>query len=204
MPELWPAGLAAASSDGPFAKLSANMASEPENPAAQITRVPLVGIAVNASLAAVKIIAGTFGNSYALIADGIESTSDIVTSLVVWGGLQVAARPANARHPYGYGKAESLAGIIGAIALVTAAATIAVHSVYEIRTPHHLPHWSTLAVLAGVIVVKIAMGRWVNRVGDELDSTALASDAWHHLSRRHHITGCIHRHLDWTHRRPRI
>src|SRR5947209_7951575 len=126
-----------------------------------LTRAPLVGIAVNASLAAIKILAGTFGNSYALIADGIESTSDIVTSLVVWGGLQVAARPPNARHPYGYGKAESLAGIIGAVALVTAAGTIAVHSVYEIQTPHHLPHWSTLAVLAGVIAVKIAMGRWV-------------------------------------------
>ncbi|MFN6303347.1 MAG: cation diffusion facilitator family transporter, partial [Planctomycetota bacterium] len=68
-----------------------------------ISSVPLVGVAVNASLACVKILAGVFGNSYALIADGIESTADIVSSLVVWGGLRVAGTPANERHPYGYG-----------------------------------------------------------------------------------------------------
>src|SRR5436309_7328229 len=98
-------------------------ATDSTNAASDITRAPLVGIAVNASLAAVKIIAGTFGNSYALIADGIESTADIITSLIVWGGLQVAAQPASEEHPYGYGKAESLSGIIGAIALLAAAVT---------------------------------------------------------------------------------
>jgi cation diffusion facilitator family transporter len=149
------------------------MSDAVEPSVSQAARAPLVGIAVNASLAAVKILAGTFGNSYALIADGIESTSDIVTSLVVWGGLQVAARPADKQHPYGYGKAESLAGIVGAVALLAAAVTIAVQSVYEILTPHHLPHWSTLAVLAAVVCVKLALGRWVSHLGDELDSSAL-------------------------------
>jgi cation diffusion facilitator family transporter len=158
------------------------MSDAPEPMASQAIRAPLVGMAVNASLAVIKILAGTFGNSYALIADGIESTSDIVTSLVVWGGLQVATRPADRRHPYGYGKAESLAGIVGALALLAAAGTIAVQSLYEINLPHHLPHWSTLAVLASVIVIKLALGRWVGSIGDEYDSTALASDAWHHRS----------------------
>ena len=65
-----------------------------------LTAVPLVGVAVNAALATVKILAGFFGNSYALIADGIESTSDIVTSLIVWGGLRVAGTPADDRHPF--------------------------------------------------------------------------------------------------------
>jgi cation diffusion facilitator family transporter len=148
----------------------------------QAARVPLVGMAVNASLATIKILAGTFGNSYALIADGIESTADIVTSLVVWGGLQVASRPADDRHPYGYGKAEALAGFIGAVALLAAAAAIAVQSIREIITPHHLPHWSTLAVLAAVVAIKAALARWVGHMGDELDSTALAGDAWHHRS----------------------
>jgi cation diffusion facilitator family transporter len=101
-----------------------------------LTSVPLVGVAVNAALAALKVITGVFGNSYALIADGIESTSDIVTSLVVWGGLRVAATPANERHPYGYGKAEALAGVIAALALLAAAVMIAVQSVREILTPH--------------------------------------------------------------------
>ena len=56
------------------------MSDAPEPIATQAIRAPLVGMAVNASLAAIKILAGTFGNSYALIADGIESTSDVVTS----------------------------------------------------------------------------------------------------------------------------
>jgi cation diffusion facilitator family transporter len=100
-----------------------------------------------------KILAGTFGNSYALIADGIESTADIVSSLIVWGGLVVAARPPDERHPYGCGKAEAVTASVAALALLAAAAVIAVQSVREIITPHHLPHWSTLLVLAVVVVV---------------------------------------------------
>src|SRR5262245_57048464 len=101
------------------------MTSNGESPSSLGT-VPLTGVAVNAPLAALKVVAGVFGNSYALIADGIESTSDIVSSLIVWSGLRVAARPANERHPYGYGKAEALAGLVAALALLGAAAMIAV------------------------------------------------------------------------------
>lgn len=91
-----------------------------------LSTVPLVGVAVNAALALIKILAGFFGNSYALIADGIESTSDIVTSLVVWGGLRVSVAPADERQPYGYGKAEALSGIVASLALLAAAGMIAV------------------------------------------------------------------------------
>jgi cation diffusion facilitator family transporter len=154
--------------------------ADASDPAAEAARVPLIGVAVNAALAAIKILAGTFGNSYALIADGIESTSDIVTSLVVWGGLQLAARPADERHPYGYGKAEALAGVVAALAILAAAGTIAVQSVREIITPHHPPHWSTLVVLAAVVLTKESMARWVGRWGEAYDSSALHGDAWHH------------------------
>ena len=84
--------------------------SEPSAPPS-LSTVPLVGVAVNAALASIKILAGFFGNSYALIADGIESAADIVTSLVVWGGLRVSVAPADKHHPYGHGKAEALSGI---------------------------------------------------------------------------------------------
>ena len=94
-----------------------------------LSRVPLVGVAVNTMLASLKILAGVFGNSYALIADGIESTADIVTSLVVWGGLRVAETPANERHPYGYGKAEALAGVVAALGILVAAVVIAVQAI---------------------------------------------------------------------------
>ena len=137
---------------------------------------------MNAALAIIKILTGVFGNSYALIADGIESTSDIVTSLVVWGGLRVAITPADDKHPYGYGKAEALAGIVAALALLGAGVIIAVQSVREIFTPHHLPHWSTLIVLILVVAIKECLARWVGKIGSEVESTSLQADAWHHHS----------------------
>ncbi|MFM7075770.1 MAG: cation diffusion facilitator family transporter [Planctomycetaceae bacterium] len=145
-----------------------------------LTSVPLVGMAVNAALASIKILAGFFGNSYALIADGIESTADIVTSLVVWGGLRVSIAPADDRHPYGYGKAEALAGIVASVALLAAAGMIAAQSIREIRTPHHLPHWSTLIVLVLVVATKMLLARWMGTIGEEAESTSVQADAWHH------------------------
>lgn len=155
--------------------MSSNELSPPS-----LATVPLVGVAVNAALASIKILAGFFGNSYALIADGIESTADIVTSLVVWGGLRVSVAPADERHPYGYGKAESLAGIVASLALLAAAGMIAVQSVREILTPHHLPHWSTLLVLVVVVATKMLLARWMGEIGEETESTSLQADAWHH------------------------
>jgi hypothetical protein len=107
-----------------------------------------VGMAVNIVLAIVKIVTGVVGNSYALIADGIESTSDIVSSLVVLTGLKISSLPADEDHPYGHGKAESIAGMVVALALLAAAVFIAVQSLREIITPHHVPAWYTLLVLA--------------------------------------------------------
>ncbi|MFN7730749.1 MAG: cation diffusion facilitator family transporter, partial [Pirellula sp.] len=147
-----------------------------------LANVPLIGVAVNASLAGLKILAGVFGNSYALIADGIESTSDIVSSLVVWGGLRVAGTPADEKHPYGYGKAEALAGVVASLAILMAACLIAVQSIREILTPHHLPHWSTLLVLIVVVSVKESLARWTGQIGRDADSLSLQADAWHHRS----------------------
>ena len=145
-------------------------------------RAVSLGIGVNAALAAVKIVVGILGNSYALVADGIESTGDIVGSLVVWGGLRIASRPADESHPYGHGKAESIAGVLAAVGLLVAAGLIAVQSMHEIRHPHHPPAWYTLPVLVGTIVIKIAMARRMSGVGRHLSSTSLKVDAWHHLS----------------------
>lgn len=84
-------------------------------------RAAQLGVLVNAVLAGVKFVAGLVGNSFALVADAIESAADIVGSLVVWGGLAVAARPADDDHRYGHGKAEALAGSAVALLLVGAA-----------------------------------------------------------------------------------
>lgn len=142
----------------------------------------LVGIAVNIGLVLVKGTAGWLGNSYALIADAMESATDIVTSIFVWIGLRTAARAPDHNHPYGHGKAEPLAAIVVAFALVGAAILIAVQSIQNIRVPHETPAPFTLAVLAGVVIVKEVLFRRVAQVGHETESSAVKADAWHHRS----------------------
>ncbi|MEW6510684.1 MAG: cation diffusion facilitator family transporter [Bacteroidota bacterium] len=143
-------------------------------------RTALTGVVANMFLAAVKAIAGIAGNSYALIADAIESTSDIASSLIVLGGLKIAAIPADEDHPYGHGKAEPIAAVVVSMALMTAAVGIAIESIREIATPHHAPAPFTLAVLTGVVIVKETLFRYVFRVGQSSNSTALKTEAWHH------------------------
>ncbi|MDZ7266812.1 MAG: cation diffusion facilitator family transporter [candidate division KSB1 bacterium] len=145
-------------------------------------RAVLTGVLVNASLAIVKIISGVVGNSYALIADGIESTLDIFSTTVVWGGLQIAARPPDANHPFGHGKAEPLAALVVALGLLGAALGLVIQSIREILTPHHAPAPFTLLVLLLVVASKELLFRFVLRVGEAINSTAVRSDAWHHRS----------------------
>jgi cation diffusion facilitator family transporter len=143
-------------------------------------RLALVGLAVNVAFAFIKITAGVFGNAYALIADGIESALDAAGSIVIWGGLRFAARPPDATHPYGHGKAEPLAAVVVALGVLAAAAALAVASVREIFLPHHGPAPFTLFVLVIAVVVKGALFRAVSRVGRTVESTAVTTDAWHH------------------------
>lgn len=140
----------------------------------------LWGIAANIALVLGKVIAGVLGNSYALIADAIESATDIVSSGIVWLGLRHAAREPDENHPYGHGKAEPLAAILVSGALMGAAAFIAYESILHIQTPHALPARFTLVVLAVIIALKETLYRRVLRVGKEVDSAAVKADAWHH------------------------
>lgn len=144
------------------------------------SRKARLGIAVNAGLALVKGTAGVVGNSYALIADAIESASDIISSLVVVFGIKMAGKPADENHPYGHGKFEPLAGAIVALILFGAAGLITVESIREIATPHHAPAPFTLLILIAVIVVKETLFRTVLATSSEIGSIALKSDAWHH------------------------
>lgn len=155
---------------------------ETTHPAAKGMRSTIIGILVNALLAVVKGIAGVLGNSYALIADAIESSSDVLSSFIVWGGLKIASKPPDVDHPYGHGKAEPLAAAIVALALFAAAISIAVLSTQEILVPHHAPAPFTLIVLVLVVVIKESLFRFVFSVGETVKSTAVKSDAWHHRS----------------------
>ncbi len=145
-------------------------------------RATFIGMAANLALAGTKLAAGIFGHSHALVADAVESFSDIFSSLVVWRALVVAAEPADEDHPYGHGKAEPIASAIVSASLLVAAAWITLTAIQEIRQPHQAPAPFTLIVLVGVIAIKECLFRFVLREGKASDNTAVQNDAWHHRS----------------------
>lgn len=139
-------------------------------------------IAGNISLAIIKGLTGFFGNSYALIADAIESTTDIFASFLVLFGLKYASRPADKDHPYGHGRAEPLITFLVVVFLIISASIIAYESINNIGTPHELPETWTLLVLAPLIIWKEISFRLVMKKAKETNSSSLKADAWHHRS----------------------
>lgn len=139
-------------------------------------------IAGNFLLAVIKGLAGFFGNSYALIADAIESTTDIFSSFLVYLGLRYAQKPADENHPYGHGRIEPLITFVVVGFLIVAATIIAYQAVQNMRTPHELPEVWTLYVLGAIILWKEASYRIVLKKSKETHSSSLKADAWHHRS----------------------
>lgn len=139
-------------------------------------------LAGNISLAIIKALAGFWGNSYALIADAIESTTDIFASVLVLFGLKYANKPADKDHPYGHGRAEPLITFLVVGFLIISASVIAYESIKNIGTPHELPEIWTLFVLAPLIIWKEISFRLVMKKAKETNSSSLKADAWHHRS----------------------
>ena len=136
----------------------------------------------NTALAIIKGLAGFFGNSYALIADAIESTTDIFSSFLVLFGIKYANKPADENHPYGHGRAEPLITFLVVGFLITSATIIAYESIQNINTPHELPKIWTLFVLAPLIIWKEISFRLVMKKAKVTNSSSLKADAWHHRS----------------------
>ena len=147
--------------------------------AIETTYFSIVG---NTALAIIKWFAGYFGNSYALIADAIESTSDIFSSLLVLVGLKYAIKPADKNHPYGHGRAEPLITFLVVAFLVTSAAIIAYESIKNISAPHDLPKPYTLIILGAIIIWKEVSFQFVVKKSKQTNSSSLKADAWHHRS----------------------
>jgi cation diffusion facilitator family transporter len=145
-------------------------------------RSSLLAIFINLTLALVKCLTGVIGHSFALLADGIESFLDVISSTVVYWGLRLAIKPPDKDHPYGHGKADPIAAAVVGVAMILAAVGIAGESIDLIRTPHKLPHAYTLWVLICVVPVKFLLSRYVSGVSEKIESSALRGDAWHHLS----------------------
>lgn len=133
-------------------------------------------------LVLVKGGSGLIGNSFALVADAIESATDIVSSVLVLLGLRLARKPADANHPYGHGKAEALTTFVVVAFLVASATAIAFQAIDNLSRPQSPPEVWTLWVLAVIIVWKEASYRWVVRRSLQTGSTSLMADAWHHRS----------------------
>lgn len=147
--------------------------------AIQATYLSIFG---NLILAIAKGITGVFGNSYALVADAIESLTDVFSSALVLFGIKYSTRPADSNHPYGHGRAETLVTFLVVGFLLISASFIAYESIANIQTPHETPENYTLIVLAVIIVTKEIFYRIVSKKGKELNSSSLKADAWHHRS----------------------
>lgn len=145
-------------------------------------RTSIFSILGNLILACIKFVAGVLGNSYALIADAIESTVDVFSSILVWVGLKYSIKPPDENHPYGHGRFETLSTFLVIGFLLISATIIAIESIRNIRTPHQGPEFFTLYVLGAIIVFKEFSYRYVMRKSKQTNSSSLKADAWHHRS----------------------
>lgn len=139
-------------------------------------------IAGNTGMAILKGVTGIFGNSFAMIADAIESTTDIFASLLVLFGIKYSSKPADENHPYGHGRAEPLITFLVVAFLMTSAVIIAYESIRNIRMPHAMPESFTLYVLGAIIIWKEISFQVVMRKSKQTHSSSLKADAWHHRS----------------------
>jgi cation diffusion facilitator family transporter len=149
---------------------------------AEAERAALIGLVANALLAAVKLAAGLIGQSFALIADAINSLGDVVTSTVVLGALHYAQRPADREHPYGHARIEAAAGAGVSILILSSAGAIAWEAVQRLGSSHLPPPAWTFWVAGGTVVLKESLYRYKAGVAKKAGSRAILANAWDHRS----------------------
>ena len=147
-------------------------------------KVTIISMVVNVILTIIKFIGGIAGNSHALIADAIHSLSDNVSSIAVLIGLKIAQKPPDKKHPYGYGKSESVTTLIIAMVLVIVGFQIMYTSIESIwmDTTSEITSMMVLYIIILVLIVKELLFQYKFRAGTKLNSPALIADAWHHRS----------------------
>lgn len=140
-------------------------------------RIALIGVALSAALAILKILTGMLSRSSALLADGFESTGDVLASGLVWLGLRVAAKPADPEHPYGHGRAETLSGLSVGALLFLAGTAIAARGFTTASHVSSVPAAYAVWPLVVSIAVKLWLLRLKRAASREIGSSALAADA---------------------------
>ena len=146
-------------------------------------KVTITCIFSNLALSLLKLAAGIFGHSQAMISDALHSASDIVSSVVVLIGIKIAGKPVDKDHPYGHGKVEPIAAAIVGLSLVAAVVMILKNILSAIIThSFETPTFLALGAAAVSIIIKESMYRATVRAGRQINSDAMIADAWHHRS----------------------
>jgi cation diffusion facilitator family transporter len=141
-------------------------------------RVAVTGMLVSGALAAIKIVVGMSGHSTAVVADGFESAADVVASGFVLFGLTMAAKPADENHPYGYGRVETLTGLMIGLVLMVGGALISWNAIRRVGQPHEVLHTFVIWPLGISLAAKAGLSTLKFRYGRKLKSEALTADAW--------------------------
>ncbi|NQV25956.1 MAG: cation transporter [Rhodopirellula sp.] len=149
---------------------------------AEVTRAAVIGLVVNLLLGVVKLIGGIVGNSFALLADAVNSIGDVVTTIVVLFALRVAQRPADAEHPYGHTRAEGIAASNVALLVIFSALFVGWEAVQRITVQHDIPPTWTLWIAGVNVVIKEVLYHYNVRVGRQTGSSAIIANAWDHRS----------------------
>ncbi|MDI6785398.1 MAG: cation diffusion facilitator family transporter [bacterium] len=144
-------------------------------------RCAWIGMVTNFFLCFVKLFAGFWGNSNALIADGVDALSDLVSTGIVLIGFKIAKKPPDEEHPYGHGRAETIATKTIAVILILFGLQIGYNSLKALFAPNLAPP-SFIALIAAAfsIIIKESLFKYTLRIGNELSSSSLIADAWHH------------------------
>ncbi|MGV8964302.1 MAG: cation diffusion facilitator family transporter [Candidatus Saccharimonadaceae bacterium] len=142
----------------------------------------LLSLTGNIVLVFVKLITGIVGNSFAIIADAIESAGDVISSFIIYLGLIISAKPPDKDHPFGHGKVEPIASFIVVLLLIVSAGFIAFQALHNMQNPQSMPKSYTLFVLAGIIIYKEIFFQFVIKNSKKTGSSSLKADAWHHRS----------------------
>lgn len=137
---------------------------------------------VNLLLGVVKLIGGIIGNSFALIADAVNSIGDVVTTVVVLFALRVAQRPADAEHPYGHTRAEGIAASNIALLVIVSAIIVGWEAMQRITVEHEIPPVWTLWIAGFNVLIKEGLYQYKVRVGKRTGSAAIIANAWDHRS----------------------
>ena len=164
-------------------KQDASAESRGFGPLGEVQRVTLWGLVVNLGLTGVKFVFGVVGSSQALVADGVHSLSDLTTDFAVLVGVRYWSEPADAEHPYGHGRIETLITSVIGVLLASVGVGLAYRAIATLHQRHEAtPGWSAFAAACASIVAKELLYRWTALVGRRIKSSAVVANAWHHRS----------------------